>query len=174
MGCNSGDSRPGKGIGLIGNRMKEFLRKFDNGPVTDEEVARGMHLSYKNSQRLAREARFLSWTGSPDRAMALAVLGLEELGRIPLLLNAVFLEEHDTEAWRVLWKKLRSHPSKQAVWSAYGRILEKSSSEDAKFFSDRYPHGLEPLLDKFKQCGFYVSYFDGRFMEAGGPPEELT
>ena len=145
--------------------MKDFLRRFDSGAVGDEEIARGMHLSYKNSRRLARESRILSWVGSPDRAMALAVLGLEELARIPLLLNAVLIAHDDNEAWQALWKKLRSHSIKQGVWASYGRRLEMFGSQDAKFFANRYPQGLEPLLDKLKQCGFYVSYFNGHFME---------
>ena len=145
--------------------LKEFLKKFDNGAVSPDEVARGMHLSYRNALRLKREAQLLSVLGAPDRAMALAVLGLEELGRIPLLLNAVFLDEDDADGWRVFWRKLRSHSSKQAVWSHYGRILERSGIAEAENYRDRYPHGTEPLLDRFKQSGFYVSFFNGEFID---------
>src|SRR6266581_1534041 len=145
--------------------MKNFLSKFDQGSITDEQIAFGMHFSYRNARRLFREAWLLTIVGSFDRAMALCVLSLEELGKIPLLLNAILLDEKDLKAWKEFWRKLRSHPSKQAVWSHYGRRLEQFKSPDTRFFQDKYPHGMEPLLDKLKQCGFYVSYFDGRFME---------
>lgn len=145
--------------------MKDFLRKFDNGAILPDEVARGMHLSYKNAVRLRREAKVLSLFGASDRAMALAVLALEELGRIPLLLNAVFLEQNDTEGWKLFWRKLRSHGHKQSVWSHYGKILQREGIPDAENYRDRYPPGTEPLLDRFKQCGFYVSFFEGKFLD---------
>jgi AbiV family abortive infection protein len=74
-------------------------------------------------------------------------------------LNAVFFEKDDQEAWRDLWKVLRSHEAKQWVWSAYGKRLEKWTVPTAQNYADRYPAGATGLLERFKQAGFYVTYF---------------
>jgi AbiV family abortive infection protein len=124
-----------------------------------------MHLSFKNAAKLARESRLLATHRASARALSLAVLGLEELGKVPLLFSGLLLDPADTAGWKVLWSKLRSHYHKQSVWSVYGSFLQRQRHPDAALFQDRYPDGIEPLLDKFKQMGFYVSFHRGQFLE---------
>ncbi len=45
------------------------------------------------------------------------------------------------------------------MWSAYGQHLKALESPAAKSYRDRFPSALIPILDKFKQVGFYVTYF---------------
>jgi AbiV family abortive infection protein len=147
--------------------METFLGQFETGAITPHEIARGMHLSFKNAAKLARESKLLVRHRASARAFSLAVLGLEELGRVPLLLNGLFLDQNDVAGWKVFWNKLRSHHCKQSVWSVYGSLLRHQKHAHAAHYEDRYPAGIEPLLDKFKQMGFYVSFHRGQFLEPG-------
>jgi AbiV family abortive infection protein len=92
----------------------------------------------------------------------LTILCLEELGRIPLLLNAVRIDPEDKEMWRKFWKRMRSHTFKMGLWSAYGKGLEHSGSPDARFYTDRLAADSEKYYDRWKQAGFYVSFAKGK------------
>jgi AbiV family abortive infection protein len=96
--------------------------------------------------------------------LGLLVLALEELGRIPVLLNAVLISPHDQKMWSKFWVGLRQHTLKQGVWTAYGKKLADSGHPHAPYFTPALPANYERLLDKFKQCGFYVSCVDGTFL----------
>jgi hypothetical protein len=84
------------------------LDKFDRGPLTDEQIAMGMHLSFINAQELYEDALLLYRNERFGRTLSLLVLALEELGRIPVLLNAVSINRNDQKMWNELWRVLRS------------------------------------------------------------------
>jgi AbiV family abortive infection protein len=65
-----------------------------------------MHLSFVNAQNLLEDAELLYKNERFGRAQALLVLALEELGRIPLLLNAMFIESSDEKLWAAFWKEV--------------------------------------------------------------------
>jgi AbiV family abortive infection protein len=140
------------------------LDQFDSGPISDAEIARGMHLSFVNAQNLFEDAELLYKNDRFGRAQSLLVLALEELGRIPLLLNAMLIEVSDEKLWAAFWKQVRQHSAKQGVWVAYGQGLAAMGHPDAKFFDPPLPRGDEKLVDRLKQCGFYLSFFDGNFL----------
>jgi AbiV family abortive infection protein len=142
--------------------MEDFFEGFDQGPIPDEEVALGMHFSFVNAQQLYQEANLLREQNHRARAISLAILCLEELGRIPVLLNAVRIGRDDKDMWKRFWKRMRSHKFKMGLWSVYGKGLERNGSEDARFYSDRIPTNSEDFYDRWKQCGFYVSFAKGK------------
>jgi AbiV family abortive infection protein len=118
-----------------------------------------MNLFFQNASELVEGAKILFAAKRYARAFSLAVLSLEELAKPVWLLNAVFFEKGDQEAWRALWIVLRSHEAKQWVWSAYGKRLEKWTVPTAQNYADRYPAGATGLLERFKQAGFYSLIF---------------
>jgi AbiV family abortive infection protein len=140
------------------------LDQFDSGAISDEEIARGMHLSFVNAQNLLEDAELLYKNERFGRAQALLVLALEEIGRIPMLLNAMVIESSDEKQWAAFWKQVRQHCAKQGVWVAYGKGLAAAGHPDAKFFGPRLPEGDERLIDRLKQCGFYLSFFERSFL----------
>ncbi|MFC1871301.1 AbiV family abortive infection protein [Chloroflexota bacterium] len=142
-------------------QMKDFISKFNGKPIDKKQIANGMHLCYKNAKSLRDEALLLKENGYKARALSLTILGLEEMGKIPLILNMILLLEKDDEAWHKPWKKLLSHKTKIGVMTAYGRGMLRMTGHG---FKVELPPNIEPLLDKFKQLGFYVSFFYDQFI----------
>jgi len=141
--------------------MQKFLSGFKGQPLNKKQIAAGMHFCYINAKSLADEARLLKENGHLSRALSLTILALEELGKIPLICNMILYEENDTEAWRKSWKELQSHKLKLGVWTTYGKRLLHALG---KGYTTELPSGIEPLADKFKQLGFYVSFFENQFL----------
>jgi AbiV family abortive infection protein len=155
--------RQRKLIKLVRGLDGSSLGKFDSGPLTDDEIAVGMHLSFKNAEDLQDDALLLYKNERFGRALSLLILALEELGRIPILLNTVLIKKDDQATWKKVWDALRRHHLKQGVWTAYGKKLVEENHPDARYFVP-IPLDQIPLLDKFKQCGFYVTCLDGNFL----------
>jgi AbiV family abortive infection protein len=140
-----------------------------HSPLTDEQIATALHLCFKNSDKLSREAAILEASGSEERAIALMILSLEELAKIPIVFDALRFAPENTGAWKRFWRSWRSHSAKQAIWSFYGELLSKGPPHtDADAFSNRYPPGTN--IDAVKQHGLYVSFTDGAFQS----PEEFA
>jgi len=141
--------------------MKEFISGFSGKPLDKKQIAKGMHLCYMNARALRDEAILLKQNNHHARALSLIILGLEELGKIPMFCNMILLRADEVEAWRKPWKELQSHKVKLGVWTTYGkRVL----SVLGKGYEVELPSGIEPLVDKFKQLGFYVTFFKGQFL----------
>ncbi len=125
------------------------------GRLSDMQIARLAHESYRNSVSLLRDVRLLV-AASPGRALALTVLALEELGKIP----AVFgMQTSDpAERWEKFWKgEFSKHAFKQQVIGGYGKILAAGGRSPYRWFV------TEPIaeeLDRLKQQGFYVDVVD--------------
>jgi len=142
--------------------VSKFLSQFKGQPLTDEQIASGMHLCYWNAKELFEDAELLNKSGSYARAFSLAILSLEELAKVPILAETLFYRKDDTEKWEKFWESFKSHSDKQLMWSTYGTFLKKIGIDH---YGDRYSSDLQPLLDKFKQLGFYVDFFKGQFIK---------
>jgi AbiV family abortive infection protein len=141
---------------------KDLSSLFRDEPIDDCQIALAMNLFFQNASELLEEAKILFEAKRYARAFSLAVLSLEELAKPVFLVNAIFFEKGDRDAWRALFKVLRSHESKQGLWSAYGKNLEQlrgPTTQNNLDYADRFPAGVAALLDRFKQAGFYVTYF---------------
>lgn len=143
--------------------MKNFLKKFKGKPLNDEKAAIGMHYCFLNAKDLYEDARLLKKNKRYSRAFSLLILSLEELSKIPILLNTIFYSKDDDKKWNAFWKSFNTHSHKQIVWSSYGKILEKYFNIYS--FENRYPPGLQPLLEKGKQLCFYVNFFENDFIK---------
>lgn len=143
--------------------MKNFLKKFKGKPLNDEKAAIGMHYCFLNAKDLYEDAKLLKKNKRYSRAFSLLILSLEELAKIPILLNTIFYPKDDDEKWNAFWKSFNTHSDKQIMWSFYGEYLEKYFNNYS--FEDRYPPGLQPLLEKGKQLCFYVNFFENDFIK---------
>jgi AbiV family abortive infection protein len=147
--------------------MKDFMSGFIGQPLDKKQIAAGMHLCYMNARALAEEARLLRENSRYARALSLTILALEELGKIPLIYNMILYKADDAKPWREFWKTFQSHQIKLEVWSTYGKRIMHALGRS---YETVLPSGIEPLVDKFKQLGFYVSFFKDQFLF----PEEFA
>jgi AbiV family abortive infection protein len=98
------------------------------------------------------------------------VLALEEVAKVLLLAEAAIRAFNGPVDWTAIQEelKLRSHQHKQATLAAYGRsLLDKFAASNGAetYYENQLPIGIPPLLDLFKQFGFYVDAAEGRFID---------
>lgn len=128
----------------------------------------GIALARKNASRLIADAQLLLENGRNPSAAALAILAIEELGKVQIL-KRITLHSHDPKALKDSWREYRSHRAKNVMW-----ILPKLAAEGAKSMMDLKPatdidgHHTE-MLDGVKQLSFYTDCFGdkGRWSEPG-------
>jgi AbiV family abortive infection protein len=144
--------------------MFDFLRKSSikqNKALTKEQVATLLHFCYCNAKDLYEEADLLRKNKKYARAFFLCTLALEELAKIPLGLNALFLPPDDLKAWRGFWRDFNSHKSKLGSARIYGQGLLKilSPKNWSSFYKKTIPKGLP--LHELKLASMYVDCYDG-------------
>jgi AbiV family abortive infection protein len=133
------------------------------GFPSDEQTAIGLNLCFTNADSLRAEAQLLHDNDFTARAFALAVLALEELGKIPLLFHGLKLRRTPGADPKRFWRELRRHTDKQEVWAAYGSLLAVAKNRDAAYFEDRLPAEIGNHLDDAKQRCIYTEFENGRF-----------
>lgn len=138
----------------------EAMLHVAEGSLSDEQIAMGLHSCYCNARDLFEDAQLLLKSRRIARAFGLCILCLEELAKIPLLINAVSLKRKEQKVWKKFWKALRSHTLKQNVWSIYGKSPLLPESRRQRYYRDSYPRNL-PSLEKLKQLSFYVDFLNG-------------
>lgn len=131
-------------------------RKLDayRGKLSAAQVAEGMNAAANNARRLAEDAATLLELGRFPTASSLAILSIEETGKISIL-RGLALATSETDAAKE-WKAYRSHTRKNAAW-----LLPQLLARGAQTVSDLRPlfdessdHRL--ILDQVKQLGFYT------------------
>ena len=141
--------------------MKDFLSRFKGKPLDKKQIAKAMHLCYINAKALLNDAKLLKENGRNARAISLAILALEEFGKIPIICDTIRYQADDTNAWKKFWREFRSHRTKQTVCATYGNKFLRMIGYE---YEVEFPLGVEPMIDKFKQLGFYVSFFEDQFI----------
>lgn len=151
-------------VGMVEKPMFEVLMKSSsklNNPITKEQVATLIHFCWCNARDLHDEAGLLKEHEKYARAFFLCVLALEELIKIPIATNALFLSETDAQAWKGFWKMFNSHTAKQTAARQYGQGFIKIFDEERwiKFYKRQIPPGLP--LNQLKLASMYVDCYDG-------------
>lgn len=123
------------------------------GQLTTEQVAAGMNAATANARRLAQDARLLLANERWPTAASVAVLSIEESGKIVILRR--FLTASNDEI-KGLWKEYRSHTKKNINW-----ILPELIAKGARRLDDFKPivdaaADHPEVLDATKQIGFYT------------------
>lgn len=123
------------------------------GPITPKEASEGIAAAYDTALALVQDAELLLENGRWPRAVALAILAIEEAGK-PHILRALFLARTEKER-RDDWRDYRSHTKKNFAY-----ILPELVAGGARTFDDLRPlvdpnsdHGQ--ILDTCKQLAFY-------------------
>lgn len=139
--------------------MSKHLNPYA-GRLTASEVAAGILVAQSNAERLIEDAKILMEAGRYPSAAALAILAIEERGKVQILrrLALVSEERHVREAWR----EYRSHRAKNSGW-----ILPSLVRAGVRTFE-----GLRPMvdidgehtfvLDAIKQIAIYTDCLGNR------------
>jgi len=132
------------------------------GPLDVEQAAEGITKARANAQSLLADAELLLEHQRWARATALAILSIEEAGKVALIRE--LLLARDEAELREGWRAYRSHSKKNVLW-----ILPDLAAKGARSFEDLSPVG-DPtsdhpqVLDSLKQTAFYSDvYGNGRW-----------
>ena len=129
------------------------------GQLTAEQLAEGMTRALTNAARLAEDAVTLMERGRVPSAVALAILSIEESGKVPIFRQMALAE--DDKEWQQLWKAYRSHTKKNVLW-IFGELVQKGARK-----LDELGHLVDPdsdhpnIFDQMKQLCTYTDCFTG-------------
>jgi AbiV family abortive infection protein len=158
---------------LVRTLVSHFGGKNPELPLSLEAAASGLTACYANAEALIDDATVLAQAERLPRAIAITVLALEELAKIPDLSDtAVFAAvRSDQSGWALFWKRWRNHQSKQGRIVNYGRATGLDA--DIDLFSNPGPYAtllptdLGRSLDVLKLRSLYVDYWGERFVVPG-------
>lgn len=122
--------------------------------LSPAEIATGMNAAAANARRLYEDAKLLLGKSRFPAALSLAVLSIEESGKIPILRSLALAR--DQKELSETWREYRSHTRKNTLW-----LLPQMFAQGARRLGDFRPlveEGVEHpfLLDNLKQLGFYT------------------
>jgi len=128
------------------------------GPLTPSQAAEGIALARANAARLIADAELLLESDRHASAAALAILAIEELGKVQCI-KIIALQNGEAEL-KQAWRDYRSHRAKNVQW-----ILPKLVAEGARTMMQLRaaadPKGDHTaMLDTVKQLSFYTDCFN--------------
>ena len=136
-------------------------KKLDSykGKLSAHQVAAGINAAIQNARRLSEDASLLFEAGRFPSAASLAILSIEESGKVSILRSLALAKtsEEISDAWR----DYRSHTKKNASW-----LLPQLAEQGARKLDDFKPLFEESLdhpyvLDQLKQIAFYTDCLGG-------------
>ncbi|MEZ9557322.1 AbiV family abortive infection protein [Vibrio splendidus] len=147
--------------------MSKDLKQWKN-MLNAEQIAHGMNLATANSVRLLKDAEILFEAGSYPTAFSLAVLAIEEAGKVSILRELAVAR--DGKEVKEAWRAYRSHTRKNVMWLFPSLVQSgsKTLSEFKALFSDDADHPM--MLDDLKQIGFYTDCLGTRHWSV---PDEI-
>jgi AbiV family abortive infection protein len=133
------------------------------GPLIPAQAASGIDAAMRTARSLLRDSKLLLENERWQRATALAILAIEEMGKVEILRS--ILLARDAGELVTEWRTYRSHTRKNASW-IFLDLVRKGARKLGDFrpiFNTRSGHGK--FLDAVKQECFYsdVSYEGGWF-----------
>ena len=139
-----------------------FSKKLNayRGPLSSAEVAAGMNVANTNAQRLADDAEALLAAGRIPTAASLAVLSIEESGKVSILRQLATSTSKEEVA--AAWKSYRSHTRKNVQWLLPDLAVKgaRKLEELRPLFEEDAEHPF--ILDQVKQLGFYTDCLGNR------------
>jgi len=133
--------------------VKKKLNSY-KGKLTPQQIADGMNAALENARRLVEDAKLLLNAGRFPTAASLAILAIEESGKLSVLRSLALAR--DGGEIKEAWKDYRSHTKKNVTW-----LLPQLVAQGARKLDDMRPLFDESsehpyLLDQIKQIGFYT------------------
>jgi len=124
------------------------------GRLTACEIAAGMNAARAHARRLAHDAKLLLDNERFPSAVAMAVLSVEESGKLSIL-RSLALAKSDEQVNRA-WRDYRTHKAKNRLWPIVELIMKGARKLDdfVPLVSDEVAYPA--LLDQLKQIAFYT------------------
>lgn len=133
--------------------MSKNLKQWKN-TLNESEIVDGMNFAQQNANRLLSDAEKLFEFGSYPTAYSIAVLAIEEAGKISILRElAVARNGNDVKD---AWKAYRTHTKKNVMY-VFPYLVANGYTKLSDFggiFSEK--NDFPALLDDQKQVGFYT------------------
>jgi len=133
---------------------KRVLDKY-KGRLTPEEIAEGMNAAVRNAVRLAEDAELLLESGRFPSAAALAILAIEESGKLSIL-RRLSVAQGDDKALDTAWRGYRSHTQKNVSWLLPQLFAKGARSLDDLILLFRKDADHPFILDNLKQISLYT------------------
>lgn len=126
------------------------------GTLNPFQIAEGIRSVKNNGARLFKDAELLYEQKRFPSASSLAILTIEEFGKIPILRRMALA--NSPNQWQACWRDFSNHLAKSLSWMIPFLIRsdEKSTEDQYRLFKEsRDPE----LLNSLKQLGFYVGCY---------------
>jgi AbiV family abortive infection protein len=133
--------------------MKE--RQY-NQRLTPKKAAEGIKTILNNARSLLSEAQLLFDNFKYARATALAILAIEETGKVSII-RSILVNDNQKELNKE-WKRFRSHYEKNWGLAVSDYVVQnKNNIEDFRPIFDSNDHGQ--VFDQLKQLAIYTDLF---------------
>ena len=123
------------------------------GTLTPAQIAEGMNAAIRNARRLADDARALCDLQRYPTAAAIAVLSIEESGKVSILRH--FAMARDLPNCRRIWRDYRNHRSKNVAWILPDLVAAGARDLESLYVAAQSDAEHTALLNNVKQIGFY-------------------
>ena len=128
--------------------------------ITIEQALEGLRLSLANAEALLDDAKTLLANGRPTRAVALAVLAMEELGKLPRYASVDRYErEGRMKEW---WAWYRDHGEKITM-HGWADLHGRSPDEVARSIVELENGSVAASLHQLKMRALYTDFDGNRF-----------
>ncbi|WP_345885236.1 AbiV family abortive infection protein [Shewanella algae] len=133
--------------------MSKNLKQWKN-TLSTSEIAEGMNFAQQNANRLLSDAEKLFELESYPTAYSIAVLAIEEAGKISILRELAVAR--DGKDVKDAWKAYRTHTKKNVMYVF--PLLVANGCKKLRDFGGVYSeeNDFPALLDDLKQVGFYT------------------
>src|SRR3989338_4855085 len=128
------------------------------GSITPMKAVEGMKAAILNAKDLVKEAEILLENDCYPRAFALAVLAIEETGKV-LIIKEILCANDESELEKA-WDSYQTHTHKTLAWPAID--LLKNGAKKIKDFLPLFlkDSSHRKLLDSMKQQALYSDVYD--------------
>jgi AbiV family abortive infection protein len=121
------------------------------GQLTPAQAAAGIEAAVVNARSLLVDAQLLFDAKRWSRVASLAILAIEEAGKIPFLRELLVLPESELKN---AWRSYRSHTEKNVLGGFLDHVESSPNIEDYRPLYDK-ENDHPRVLDAVKQLGFY-------------------
>lgn len=124
------------------------------GNLSADQIAEGINAAIKNAKRLSEDASLLFEAGRFPTAASLAILSIEESGKVSILRSVALAKTNEDVS--DAWSNYRSHTKKNTSWLLPQLVGQGARKlDDFKILFDEssdHPY----ILDQLKQIAFYT------------------
>ena len=131
------------------NKLSQY-----RGDLNAAQIADGMNAARRNARRLADDAQSLWRLSRYPTATALAILSIEESGKVTILRGLARVPT--PELRRQHWKEFRSHRKKNVAWVIPELYRDGARTLESLRLAATPSAPHTALLDQLKQISLYV------------------